>query len=121
MAITVITTVSKNKILMARAGIKPISSITHMALGSGGKEWIPTAYDEKLREELIRKQIEKIEQVSETRFRYCCVIEKDELIGQIINELALIDADGDFVCIKTFSDKGKDEDVELEFIVDDIF
>ena len=38
-----------------------------------------------------------------------------------ISEIGLYDEDGDIVCIKAFLRKGKDDDVEQTYALDDIF
>lgn len=117
--ITVITTKSKNKVLEARAGGKPIAAIVKMAFGSGSP-WIPTGADNALKNELLRKNISQVEKLSETRYRYKCLLETNELQGKTINEMGLIDEEGDFVCIVVCGNKLKDDDIEMEFYIDDI-
>ena len=46
---------------------------------------------------------------------------KSELVGKEISEIGLYDEDGDIVCIKNMTRKGKDDDVEQTYILDDIF
>ena len=46
---------------------------------------------------------------------------KETLAGQTINEVALYDEDGDLLAIKSFSDKGKDGDMEMVFEILDKF
>lgn len=118
--ITIITTRAKNKVLQARAGQKMLPAITTMAFGDGGTGWVPTGSDNALKNELLRKEITEIEIISETRYRYKCLIEKNELQNVEINEMGLIDAEGDFVCIITCGNKMKDDDIEMEFYIDDI-
>lgn len=44
-----------------------------------------------------------------------------ELAGEEISEVGLYDEDDDIVCIKNFTRKGKDDDVEQTYVLDDIF
>lgn len=118
--ITVITTKAKNKVLEARAGHKPLPSITHLAVGDGGSGWVPIGTDNALRNELLRKEITGIEKITETRYRYKCLIAENEIQNTTINEMGLIDANGDFVCIIACANKVKDDDIEMEFYIDDI-
>ena len=37
------------------------------------------------------------------------------------SEIGLYDTEGDIVCIKTFSRKGKDDDAEQTFVLNDVF
>jgi hypothetical protein len=46
-------------------------------------------------------------------------LEKTELAGYKISELALYDEDGDLVAIKNCLPKGKDDDLEMTFQIDD--
>nr|DAF17996.1 MAG TPA: tail-collar fiber protein [Caudoviricetes sp.] len=118
--ITVITTKSKQKVLEARAGKKTLPAIATMAFGDGGNGWVPTGSDNALKNELLRKTITAIEPLSETRYRYKCLIEKNELQNVTINEMGLVDTEGDFICIIVCGNKLKDDDIEMEFYIDDI-
>ena len=53
--------------------------------------------------------------------RYEVEIPQDELIDASINEIALVDSDGDVAAIKTFYDKRKDRGTAFTFEVDDQF
>ena len=48
-------------------------------------------------------------------------LSKAELANQNISEQGLFDADGDLVAYKTFLPKGKDDDMEFIFDMDEIF
>lgn len=121
MAKTVITTIGKNKILKARAGISALSKIKYMAFGDGGENDPASAGDNALSHELLRKEIDGYSIINETRFRFSSTIATDELANTTINEFGLIDADGDFVIIRNTADKIKDGDEEMRFDVDDMF
>ena len=54
------------------------------------------------------------------RYRYKCLIEKNELQNVTINEMGLVDTEGDFICIIVCGNKLKDDDIEMEFYIDDI-
>lgn len=118
--ITVVTTKAKNKILEARAGNAPISPVKYMAFGDGGNGWIPTGADNALQNELLRKEITGKEVITETKYRYKCLIGTEELQNTVINEMGLVDEAGDLVCIIVCADKAKDDDIEMEFYIDDI-
>lgn len=117
--ITVITTKAKNKVLEARAGRQAIPPIKYMAFGDGGG-WVPKSTDNALHNELLRKEITGLEAVTDTRYRYKCLLEKEELQNTTINEMGLVDEAGDFVCIIVCGDKEKDDDIEMEIFIDDI-
>lgn len=117
---TVITIVSKNKVLKARAGIKALAPIVQVAFGDGATA-VPSDTDNSLVNEIFRKDITSIEQITDTRFRYTCWLETNELENATINEIALIDAEGDFVVIRKTPDKVKGNDEAFAFEIDDIF
>jgi len=126
MADAVITTITRKKTIEARAGTRQLPTIVGMAFGNGGigsdgNQVSPTISDNSLKNELLRKEIDGYEFTSETSCKYTCTLDEDELADQKISELALYDSDGDLVCIKTFSEKGKDSDFEMAFSVKDFF
>ena len=126
MAEAIITKKARNKMLRARAGDDTLPKISQMAFGSGGVSGdgavIPPDPDQsELKAELLKKNIDSHEYISETQCRYVCTLTAEELAGKSISEIALVDADGDLVAIKNFSAKGKDDDLEMTFNVDDIF
>lgn len=116
---TVITDLAKNKILKAHAGLAELPAIKQIAYGDGAIA-APSATDNALRNELLRKDITSVEQISMTRFRYRCELGVNELADQTINETALIDSDGDFVVIRRTPDKLKGADEEFVFEMDEI-
>jgi len=120
----VTTTVAKKKMLLARAGEKPLPKIAQMAFGCGGanaqgEAMEPSEGQGSLKDELIRKDIEKHEAVSDTQVKYFCTLEEGELAGESISEIALVDAEGDLVAIKNCAPKVKDDDWKMTFIVSD--
>lgn len=127
MAENVITTqVAKKKMVQARAGAITLPSISGMAFGSGGVDSsgnviAPVDMQAGLSNELFRKEISEYFFVSDTRCRYICKLSEAELAGEYISELGLYDEEGDILCVKTFTKKGKDGDIEMEFSMDDIF
>ena len=122
----VITVTSRKKMVRARAGAVALPRIVGMVFGDGGINVdgavIPPAEDQTaLNNELYRKEIDSYSFPTDTSCRYECTLEESELAGKNISELGLYDEDGDIVCIKTFAAKGKDDDLEMTFQVDDIF
>lgn len=118
------TTIAKKKMLLARAGQQELPAITQMVFGSGGVNLAgevlePSEGQQELSEEIYRKDIEKVEIVSDTQIRYYCTLNENELIDKDISEIALADADGDLVTIKNFKAKGKDSDFEMTFKIND--
>ena len=116
---TVITDLGKNKILKAHAGLADLPAILQIAYGDGATE-APSATDNALQHELLRKDITAVEQISTTCFRYRCELGVNELADQTINETALVDADGDLVVIRRTPDKVKGGDETFVFEMDEM-
>lgn len=126
MAGTIVTTIAKKKMVQARAGIAPLPKIIGMVFGDGGVDAmgsvIPHTPDQNtLHHELLRKNIDGHEVLSDTSIRYVCTLAKDELANEYISECGLYDEDGDIVAMKSFLRKGKDDDMECVFECDDTF
>ena len=126
MAESIVTDIAREKMLKARAGVAPLPKIVGMAFGDGAKNAsggviAPVADQTELRNELLRKEIDRYEVVSRLVYRYVCTLNEGELANKYINEIALYDEDGDLIAIKSFLDKGKDEDQEMGFEIDDTF
>ncbi len=122
----IVTTLARSKMVKARAGEITLPVITGMAFGdggvdSGGQVIPPTSTQTALNHELLRKAYTAKQTVSSTTIQYDCTLSESELAGEKISEIALYDDDGDLLCIKTFSAKGKDADLELTFSIQDIF
>lgn len=71
--------------------------------------------------ELYRKVVDEYSFPEDCICRYECTLTEAELAGEEISEIGLYDEDGDIVCIKNFTRKGKDDDVEQTYVLDDIF
>ena len=125
MASKAITTIkAKKKMLLARAGLQDLTRITQMAFGSGGVDDFgevlqPDEDQEELVNEICRKDIKKIEVVSDTKISYYCTIGESELTNAELSELALVDEEGDLMAIKNFKAKGKDSDFSMTFKIND--
>ncbi len=126
MADAVVTLVAKKKMMQARAGAIALPKVVGMAFGSGGVDAsgnviTPTEGQTALKNQLLRKNIDGYEFLSDTKCRYACTLATSELVGKYISEIALYDSDGDLVAIKNFMSKGKDSDLEITFQMDDEF
>lgn len=122
----VITKKAREKLVKARAGTIELPKITGMAFGNGGVDEegnvLPPSEDQTvLKNELSRKEIDGYSFPADTTCRYTCTLAENELAGEEISEIGLYDSEGDIVCIKTFMRKGKDDDVEQTYTLDDIF
>ena len=122
----VVTVKSREKLLKARAGAILLPKIVGFAFGNGGADVdgnviSPDEKQVELNSELLRKNIDNYTITSDTTCRYECTLAENELVGEKISEIALYDAEGDLVAIKTFSPKEKDGDFQMTFQVDDVF
>jgi phage-related tail fiber protein len=120
----VVTIKAREKMLKARAGEATLPKIVGFAFGnggvdSGGNVIEPSEESNSLSNELLRKKIDGYQFTSNLVCRYSCTLEKTELAGYKISELALYDEDGDLVAIKNCLPKGKDDDLEMTFQIDD--
>lgn len=111
---------------ITRGAVSTIPKITHIAFGDGGVDADgqpiqPNETQEALKHELKRYPIDEVANPVETTNRYTVTIPEADLNGQNINEMALIDEEGVLAAIKTFLNKGKDEDVKFTFEFDDEF
>lgn len=126
MAQGMITARGREKLCKAHAGEAALPKIVKMAFGSGGVDadgrvLDTTGEEEALREELMQKEIDGYTFPVATTARYSVRLAKQELAGENISEQGLFDEDGDLVAYKTFLPKGKDDDMEFLFDMDEIF
>ena len=123
---SIITLTAKNKMVRARKGEIALPVIAGIAIGDGamddnGNLIPPSEGDIFLKNELLRREYSRCEEVSDTCFRYRMELAADELAGKKINEAALYDAEGDLLAIRVFSPKPKDADMEMAFEYEDRF
>lgn len=122
----IITKKAREKLVKARAGAIQLPKIVGMAFGDGGEDEngtvIPPLEEQaELTNELFRKVIDGYSFLEDTTCRYECTLAENELAGEKISEIGLYDEDDDIVCIKTFMSKGKDDDIEQTYVLDDRF
>lgn len=122
----VITKKARENLVKARAGAIELPVIAGMAFGDGGADAggtviPPTEVQTGLNNEIFRKEIDGYSFPADTICRYECTLAESELADKEISEIGLYDANGDIVCIKSFAKKGKDADLEMTFVLDDIF
>lgn len=126
MANAITTDSARIKMVKARTGDITLSKIVKMAFGDGGlgedgKPIQPSGADNALKHEILRKPIDSHIYPVSTTCTYSVKILKEEIPDSNINEMALVDEQGDLVAIKTFGNKYKDADMEMVFQIDDIF
>ena len=122
----VITKNARMKLVKARAGAITLPRVVGMAFGNGGVDGDgvviePSDSQTALAGELLRKPVDGYTFPEDCICRYECTLLENELAGAEISEIGLYDEDGDIVCIKNFTRKGKDDDVEQTYVLDDIF
>jgi phage-related tail fiber protein len=121
---SVVTDIQKAKTVKARAGMGQLPAIVEMAFGdgavTGSTPRTPLSTDKGLQNETHRQAVTSIElQEDGISVLYRCQLAKATLVGKNINEIGLVDSDGDFACFKSFSNKGKDGDMEMGFSIVD--
>lgn len=127
MADSIVTNLAKAKMVKARAGlISVLPKIVGVAFGDGAASGsalrTPLATDTALQNELLRQKVDGVTlQEDGISVLYTCTLANDTLSGNNINEIGLYDEDGDLVAIKSFSNKGKDSDMEMVFQIKDTF
>ena len=94
MAGTTVTTLAKKKMVKARAGISSLPKIVGMAFGDGGVDSGGTvkphsADQNTLHHELLRKNVDGYEVLSDTKIRYRCTLAENELANTYISEVGL--------------------------------
>ncbi|WP_339208148.1 phage tail protein [Bacillus sp. FSL R5-0432] len=123
--LTVTTLYARQQMAKARAEGTKLTKVVKMAFGNGGtKDGKPISLDgteQKLKKELVQKNIDSFTFMEPAKIRYTCTIAEGEMAGEVINELALVDEDGKFTAIRTMTDKQKDGDIEFVFEIDDIY
>ncbi|MBM0064920.1 phage tail-collar fiber domain-containing protein [Alkalicoccobacillus gibsonii] len=120
------TIYAREQMAKARASGSRITKNTHIALGEGGTDSagnpiVPTGNEQSLKNQLIRKPIEKSTFIAPATMRYEITLSESELVGRNINEMALVDEAGKLTAIRTMYSKRKDGDMEFGFEIDDMY
>lgn len=124
---SVITKTRRIKTCKASSGaIDTLPPVAYMAFGDGGTdeggEPIPPTEDQTaLKHEISRYPVGDVTYPVETTARYSVTVPKTDMVGQSIDEVALIDSEGDAVAIKTMYAKKKDAGAAFTFTLDDEF
>ena len=121
----IITDLKRKKLAEATHTTGQIPKVKYIAVGSGGVDEngeviSPEKESTALNNELLRKEYTSSQKISENCYEYSLLIEEDELVGEYISELALVDEEGDIVAIATFIPKGKDT-MEDTFSIQDLY
>lgn len=121
----VITDLKRKKLAVATHTTGTIPVVKYIAVGSGGvdesgKPIVPKKESTELNHEILRREYTSSRKISESCFEYSLLIGADELVGEKISEIALVDAENDIVAIATFFEKGKDT-MEDTFAIQDLY
>lgn len=123
---SVFTIKARSNLMKARAEGIAVPQIIGMAFGDGavtqqGDIIQPREDQKSLNNEIYRKELTGHEYTGELKCKYTCYLTADEIPNSKINELALYDSNNDLVAIKNFLTKEKDDDLEMEFQIEDNF
>ncbi len=128
MAKGVITEIGRKKLCKAHAGDAALPKIVSMAFGDGGVDAggaviETTGKETALKKELLKRNVSghSYTDEKETTCRYTLKLSKTDLANKSISEQGLFDESGDLIAYKTFLPKGKDDDMEFIFDMDEIF
>ncbi|NEU27230.1 hypothetical protein G3M74_14135 [Paenibacillus polymyxa] len=124
--LTVTTAYAREQMARARAEGGTLTKVIKMAFGSegvdqAGKPLPLDGAEQALKKELIQKEITSFEFIAPATIRYICSLAENELAGETINELALVDSTGKLTAVRTMTNKVKDSDMEFVFEIDDIY
>lgn len=121
------TNKGREKLAKAHNGTAALPPVVTIVFGTGGVDGaanprILTGVETTLFSEKIRKTGAQVKKTFPTPYtaRYTCTLDADvdNLIGSNINEAGLIDAAGDLIAIKTFTNKGMETRTIIEFDYD---
>lgn len=124
---SVITLVRRISLAQITSGaISTLPPVTHIALGDKGVDAAgvviaPSESQTALNREVFRAEVDAPEYPVPTTARYTITVQKSELVGVAISEMALVDAQGRLCAIRNTLPKTKDSDEEFVFIFDDEF
>lgn len=124
---TVITLYRRGSLARITSGaVSTLPAVTQIALGDGGVDQAgaPVAPEEgqtALKHEIKRYSIEPVGYPTDTSVQYSVVSPEEDLVGEKVSEMALVDAEGNLCAIRTFSAIPKDPDMKLTFTFVDNF
>lgn len=121
----IITDMKRKKMAEATHSTGRIPLVKYIAVGSGGVNAAgevisPSSKGTSLNHELLRREYNSSKKISDNCFEYTIIIKAEELVGEYISEIALIDEDNDLVAVANFLPKGKDT-MEDSFAIQDSY
>ena len=123
----VTTNLGRQKYAQAQAGDIILTAITQMAFGNGGhnttsgEATTPDPSDTTLVNQLLIKNIDSYIFSDDYTVEFKCIIDSDEMNGQVFSEIGLFDADGDLVAIKHTSPQTKTSETKFEIFFSQTF
>lgn len=121
------TNKGREKLAKAHNGTSALPAVVTMVFGSGGVDGSAnprslTGAETQLFNQIMEKTGAQVTKTFPTPYtaRYTCTLDADVdlLVGMDINEAGLIDAEGDLIAMKTFTNKGMDTRTIIEFDYD---
>jgi len=122
-----ITLYRREKLVQITSGvISTLPPVAFMAFGNGGtnSEGMPIApldTETALKNEIARYPVVPVEFPISTTARYAATIPPSDLQDEVINEAALVDAEGNLCNIQAMYDKRKESGVSFTFVFHDEF
>ena len=124
---SVVTKIRRVSLAKITSGaIESVPPITKIAFGkggvdSGGNVITPSETQTSLNNQIGIYNIDSVTYPVQTTARYTVTIPENELVGESISEIALVDSAGNLCVIKNTLPKGKDNGVKFTFEFDDEF
>lgn len=124
---SVVTKIRRINLAKITSGaIESIPPITKIAFGKGGVDSsgnviTPSETQTSLNNQIGIYSIDSVTYPVQTTARYTVTIPENELVGESISEIALVDSAGNLCVIKNTLPKGKDNGVKFTFEFDDEF
>lgn len=109
----VIADAHRKKMAAATHSTGRIATVKQIALGTGGVSGTtvktPVSSATRLNNEVYRANYTAAEKVDDFCYEYALVLLENQLVGQGISEIMLVDSEGDPVCFLNFLTKIKDD------------
>lgn len=117
--------VRRSKMAEASNNTGVLAKAKWIALGTGGIDEngeviTPLVENTQLKKEIIRKEYYSSYKASSTSYQYVIRLDEDELVGQSISEIALVDEEGDVIAFANINPKYKDA-TQVEFTIEEKF
>lgn len=119
---TIKTKAGRTKMAQAHSGARLLPKIKYLVLGKGGVKadnLTPkdlTGDETSLFQEFLRKEA-TVSYPTPTSVRYTIPVnvDLDNVVGINLNEAGLVDEEGTLICMKTFTNKGLESGMTIEY------